>query len=276
MNDLAGRAVLVTGAASGIGLCTAEEFARAHAKLILTDIKEDALEQAAARVRGAGAESVDTYVVDVSKKDQVDAMAAEVLARHGGLDVLVNNAGIGHNGELASTTLETWRRLVDINIWGVLHHVYAFLPSMIERHSGQIVNVSSGQTFFRMPTWGAYAATKVAVAVFSEILHFEVARHNVKVTTVYPYLVNTGFYSGVEPATFVGRLSMKLLPYYSDSPERVGKIIVNAVRKGKRVEMVNLFNDLGYFSHLVPPLAGVVSKATVWLLGGDGQQHAGH
>lgn len=263
-----GKSVLITGAASGIGLCTAEEFAKAGCRLVLVDVDAEALEKAAARMRGHGAE-VHAYRLDIADRAEVEVMARDVLAKLGGLDVLINNAGIAHSAELSRTTLETWKKLIDVNLMGALHHVYAFLPSMIERRSGRIVNVSSGQAFFRLPTWGAYASVKAAVGSFSEILYYELKKHGIRVTTVYPFMVNTPFYKDVESETFAGRLSMRLLPFYSQTPERVASRIFKAVRKGKRVERVSLFNWIGFYSHLIPPLSGLISLLADRLLSKD-------
>jgi NAD(P)-dependent dehydrogenase (short-subunit alcohol dehydrogenase family) len=253
--------VLITGAARGIGACTAAEFAHAGATLVLTDRDGPALEATAAKLRADGA-TVHARVVDVTDKAAVDALAAEVIGTLGGLDVLINNAGIGHTGELKDTSIETWRKLVDVNFWGPLYHVYAFLPSMIARRAGHVVNVSSGQAFFRLPTWGAYAAIKAALGVFSEVLHWELRKHDVRVTTVYPFMVNTPFYAGVQGETLGARMSMKLLPWYSMTPERVGRIVFESVRDNGTVEMVSPLNLLGYYLHLVPPAFGAVSWLT--------------
>jgi NAD(P)-dependent dehydrogenase (short-subunit alcohol dehydrogenase family) len=265
MKDLHDKTVLITGAASGIGLCTAEQFAKAGATLILTDINAQALDGAAEKLRLHGGKVL-TRVVDVADRAQVEAMAKWVLDELGGLDILINNAGIGHQGELADTSLETWKKLIDVNLWGPLYHTYAFLPAMTARGSGHMVNVSSGQAFFRLPTWGAYAAIKAAVGTFSEILHFELAAKGIRVTTVYPFLVNTPFYKGMKGDTLAAQLSIKLMPYYSMKPESVGEIIFTAVVDEDRVEMVSFLNVLGYYVHLVPPLAAVVSNLSSWLL----------
>jgi NAD(P)-dependent dehydrogenase (short-subunit alcohol dehydrogenase family) len=264
-SKLARRVVLITGAAKGIGLATAAEFAKAGATLVITDRDPTALALAEPKLR-AHAVEVKSYVVDVTDRAAVEAMAKDVLARLGALDVLINNAGIGYSGELAETTLETWHRLFAVNFWGPLHHVYAFLPSMKQRRSGHIVNVSSGQAFFRLPTWGAYATAKLALGGFSELLHYELARDGIHVTTVYPYMVNTGFYDEVTTATLAARLSMRLLPYYSDTPEKVGRLIFQAVLKKKKVEMVSLLNDFGFYSRLIPPVSDAVSYVSNWLL----------
>ncbi|MFH0902742.1 MAG: SDR family oxidoreductase [Pseudomonadota bacterium] len=266
MAKFEGKTVLITGAASGIGYATAEAFGAVGCRLILTDINQGCLEGRARQLRDRGAVVVDTYAVDVANKAQVDEMAGRVLSSLGSLDILINNAGIGYNGDLADTTLETWRRLVDVNFWGPLYHVYAFLPSMKARGQGHIVNVSSGQAFFRLPSWGAYASVKLALSGFSEILHFELARNGIRVTTVYPFLVKTEFYHGISAATRTGKLSMLLLPYCSDSPAKVASAILRAVEKEKMVEKVSLINDFGYFSQLVPPISRLIGKTTSWLL----------
>ena len=266
--ELTGKSVLITGAASGIGFCTAQEFARAGCKLVLVDVNEAALDKAAQRLRGESGEVL-TYALDITDRAKVEGMARDVLAKRGGLDILINNAGIGHNAELANTPLETWKKLIDVNLMGTLHHVYAFLPSMIERRSGHIVNVSSGQAFFRLPTWGAYASVKAALGCFSEILYYELKRHRIRVTTVYPFMVNTPFYKNVEGGTFANRMSMRLLPYYSQTPEHVARRIFKAVGKGRRVERVSIFNWIGFYSHLIPLLSGLISRVADRLLAKD-------
>lgn len=252
------KVVLITGAAKGIGRATAEEFGRAGATLVLTDRDEEALLKASDELRALGA-AVHNRVVDVTDQQAVEELAGWVERTLGGLDILVNNAGVGYQGALAETSMETWRRLVDVNFWGPLYHVYAFLPSMIKRRRGYIVNVSSGQAFFRLPTWGAYAAVKVALGAFSEILRFELRKHGIRVTTVYPFMVNTPFYEGMGGESLGARLSMQLLPYYSMTPARVGRIIVEAIGRRQPVVMVSPINRIGHIMHLLPPVANAMS-----------------
>ena len=265
MKSLKGKRVLLTGAGAGIGRCTAMELAKAGAELVLTDVNAKSVEETAALLREKGA-TVYARACDVSKKREVDEVAKWVETKIGPLDVLINNAGIGHSAELVETSIAQWKRLMDVNFWGPLYHVYAFLPAMKKRGNGHIVNVSSGQAFFRLPTWGAYATIKLASGAFSELLGVEARKYGIDVTTVYPFMVNTGFYDGIEGETWAARMSMKLVPYYSMSPERVARILVKAIRKNKRIEMVSLLNDVGYYTRLVPPLAGLVSQGTNWLL----------
>ncbi len=264
-NNLKGKLVLITGAAQGIGLHTAAEFANAGANLILTDINAEKLEEAKHRLSRKGVK-IEIYTVDVADKEAVQQLAETVLEKYGKLDILINNAGIGHHDELEDTSLETWEKLLNVNFWGSLYHIYAFLPAMKEAGKGHIVNVSSGQAFFRMPTWGAYAAIKLAMGVISEIMHYELKRYNIKVTTVYPYMVNTGFYKDVESDTLGGKLSMLLLPLYSQKPETVAKIIFKAVSRGKRVEMVNPLNTVAKYLNAFPISSDILNKVLTFFL----------
>lgn len=257
---------MITGAAGGIGLCLATHCAEAGCELIITDINGEALEHAAAKLKALGA-VVHSRRMDVSNRVSVDDLALWIEEELGGLDVLVNNAGVGHTGEIAETSLDRWKKLVDVNFWGPLYHVYAFLPRMKERRSGHIVNVSSGQAFFQLPTWGPYAAVKSALGVFSEVLRFELSGHGVAVTTVYPFMVDTGFYNEIEGDTWGQRLSMKLVPYYSMKPEKVGKIIFKAIEKRRAIEMVSPLNDVAKYMRSVPGAPTVVGTLTMLFLG---------
>lgn len=266
MVKVKGKTVLITGAASGIGFCTAEQFARAGSRVIVTDVNAQALEVSVKRLKETGAE-VFSFVVDIADRAQVEEVAREILERFGFLDILINNAGIGYNGEIAETSLEKWKQLMDVNFWGALHHIYAFLPSMTKRGQGHIVNVSSGQIYFRLPTWSVYATTKLALSGFSEMLHYEIRKFGIKVTTVYPFMVNTPFYNEIEGETFFSKLSMKLVPYYSNSPETVARKIFHAVRKEEKVEMVNILNSVGFLTQAIPPLGMVVARVSNLFLG---------
>jgi NAD(P)-dependent dehydrogenase (short-subunit alcohol dehydrogenase family) len=265
-----GRTVLITGAARGIGRCTAAEFARAGATLLLVDC--DSSVDAVAHELGQSGAQAHAFTVDVADQKQVDALVRTVLERFGALDVLINNAGIGYTGELATTPLPTWRALLDVNLWGPLHLIYGFLPAMQQRRSGHFVNVASGQVFFRVPTWGAYATTKLALAGVSEIFHYELRKFNIQVTTVYPFLVNTQFYRGLEPKSLAGRLALRLMPHYAARPEEVARRIFDAVQRRKRSEMVSVINRFGFHMQLIPPLSGAISRVGAWLLGDPTQR----
>ncbi|HSA58908.1 MAG TPA: SDR family NAD(P)-dependent oxidoreductase [bacterium] len=267
MQSLKGKKIVLTGGAGGIGRCAAEKFAEAGAVLILTDINKRVLDETASGLRKKYKAAVHVKAVNVADRREVEAFARWAVRKFKGIDILINNAGIGASGELIETSLETWKRLMDINFWGPLYHVYAFLPGMIRRGHGHIVNVASGQAFFRLPTWGAYATVKLAIGAFSEILRYEVRKLNIDVTTLYPFMVNTGFYKRIESETFLQKISMRMLPYYSMSPEKVGEILFEAVRTKKGVEMVSLLNTLAKVSRVIPKMTDVIGLAAISLLG---------
>ena len=256
------KTVLITGGAGGIGLAAAKHFAKDDWRILLSDRDGARLDAAARELRDLGA-PVETWTVDVTDPAAVATCAAEILERYGHLDVLINNAGVGHHGEIADTSLTTWKLLMDVNFWGPLYHIYAFLPAMKARREGQIVNVSSGQAFIKMPTWGAYAAIKAALGVVSEVLHWELKKHGIRVTTVYPGMVNTGFYDEMDTKTLGGRLSMLLLPLYSMPAKRMGRILHRAVTNHDKMELSNLHNRFAWFTQglpLVPDITALVSE----------------
>lgn len=164
--SLAGRRVLITGAASGIGLACAEAIAARGARLILSDIDANALAPIAARLGAIMARPC-----DVASEAEVMAFATEVKLVAGGIDVLINNAGIGYLGAFEDTSPSAWRRVFDINVMGMVLMTRAFLPGM--RRAGTraaIVNVASTAGFAPAACMSAYAASKHAVVGLSEVL----------------------------------------------------------------------------------------------------------
>ncbi len=265
MAKLIGKSVLITGAAAGIGYYMAKLFAKAGCKLILVDIDKVTLEKTAKEISTLGAE-VQSYVADVSDRKRAEEIAAMVINRYSNLDILINNAGVGLNAEMINTSLDDWKKLIDVDMWGVLNFTYAFLPYMKKENSGHIVNISSGQAFFRLPTWGAYSAIKACVGVFSEILHFELKKYKIDVTTIYPYLIATGFYKDVKSENFFTKIYLKYMSYLAQSPQRVARICFRSIKCKKRVSLVSFYNWIGLFVVSCPPVAYVVSYISSWAL----------
>jgi NAD(P)-dependent dehydrogenase (short-subunit alcohol dehydrogenase family) len=185
---LEGKLALVTGAGSGIGRATAIALADQGARVVACDLAPARVEAIAATL---GARCALAKTVDVSKKEEMAALAAEVHERFGALDVLVNNAGVGHSGGILDSTLEDWEWVISVNLWGVIHGCHFFVPKMVERGSGHVVNVASGFGLVAGPGVAPYCTTKFAVVGLSESMRAELAPLGVGVSAICPGVINT-------------------------------------------------------------------------------------
>ncbi len=190
MKPFEGAVVVVSGAASGIGRATALTFSRLGAKLALADIREGPLADLADEISSNGG-MARAFPLDVSERAQVGSFAGAVLSEFGKADVIVNSAGVLILGETRLVSLEDFRWLMGINFWGAIHLVHFFLPSMIERKRGHIVNISSPNALAPVPFVGPYAASKSALDMISDTLRVELAGFGVGVTTVCPGFTHT-------------------------------------------------------------------------------------
>jgi NAD(P)-dependent dehydrogenase (short-subunit alcohol dehydrogenase family) len=196
-----GKRVLITGAASGIGRATAVASARRGAQLFLTDINDEPLQAAADEIRAGGGAVSYVKALDVSDHAAVAAMADEIHAAHGSLDVVMNIAGIAVWGTVETLSHEQWRRVVDVNLMGPIHVVECFVPAIIAAgRGGHLVNVSSAAGLFGLPWHAPYSATKFGLRGMSEVLRFDLRRHDIGVSLVCPGAVDTGLVSTVEIA----------------------------------------------------------------------------
>jgi NAD(P)-dependent dehydrogenase (short-subunit alcohol dehydrogenase family) len=193
MKDVAGKVAVITGAASGIGRGMAEAFTAAGMKVVLSDIEKVALESTAVALRATGAD-VHTVVADVSKAEQVNALAEQTIKKYGAVHVLCNNAGISTTGSAAwSSTLDDWNWVLGVNLMGVVHGVRAFIPIMIAQGSeAHVVNTASlagllcGENTL-------YAVTKAAVVALSEGIFVDLQRQGskTKISVLCPGYVDT-------------------------------------------------------------------------------------
>ena len=187
----AGRTCVITGAASGIGAALALNLAQRHAVLALVDKDADGLGQVAELAREMGAGDLSTYVVDLSDGgDRLD-LAAEVAARHGGADLLVNNAGVALSGTFEQVSIKDFDWLMEINLNAVIRTTKAFLPQLLSRPGSHIANVSSLFGLIAPPTQVAYVTSKFAVRGFTEALRHELAAREVGVTVIHPGGIKT-------------------------------------------------------------------------------------
>lgn len=232
----AGRICLVTGGAGGIGAALALLLAQRRAVLVLVDRDADGLARVAELARESGAAAVDTYVIDLADGgDRLD-LAADVAARHGGVDLLVNNAGVTLSGTFEQTGTADFDWLMEINVRAVVRLTKAFLPQLLARPGAHVVNVSSLFGLVAPAGQVAYATSKFAVRGFSEALRHELADRGVGVTVVHPGGVRTNIavnarISGPDPdgarAEEARRFTEKALTL---PPEEAARRIVAAVQ----------------------------------------------
>ncbi len=192
MFNLTNKITLVTGAGSGIGAAIAETFAGAGAHVYVTDINGDTAEQTTQRIKDAGG-SAEFMRLDVTKEDDCASLANIVLAAHGRLDVLVNNAGIGCVGTLLQTSGEDMDRLYAVNVRGVFNLTKAFLPSMVEKKYGVVISLASIGGIVGIRDRLAYCTTKFAVVGFTKTMALDHSHQGIRVNCICPGRVETPF-----------------------------------------------------------------------------------
>jgi short-subunit dehydrogenase len=225
MRTLTDKRVLITGGASGIGFALAEHFAAHGARLVLTDINEPLLAQAAERLRDAGRDVAD-YRIDVTDSQDVARARERINADGGPIDVLVNNAGTVFGGYFLDVPLERHLTTLEVNLLGPVILTHAFLPDLIARPEAHLVTIASLAGYGGAPGGSTYGASKWGVIGFSESIELELAKQghtHVHVTTVCPGVVSTGLFEG---ATAL-RLTRIL------TPDRVGEAVVSGVLRDR-------------------------------------------
>jgi NAD(P)-dependent dehydrogenase (short-subunit alcohol dehydrogenase family) len=174
MDELAGKVAVITGAGSGFGRALASAFGTEGMRLMLADIDPTRLEVAVKELRDQGVE-VASRVTDVAVGDEIEALAADTVAAFGAVHLVCNNAGIGGGGAIADMDVDEWRRVIDIDLWSVLHGMRVFLPILIEQGEGHVVNTASVAGLFAAPFMGPYTISKYGVVAASETAFHELA-----------------------------------------------------------------------------------------------------
>lgn len=189
MTKLTNKRVWVTGASSGIGEATAKALAGAGAEVVLSARRRDRLEALAREIEGSGGKAV-LMAVDVADRKAMERLGGELEAM-GGVDILINNAGLMPLSPLLEGRVDEWERMIDVNIKGVLYAIHAVLGAMAKRKSGHIVNVSSVAGRVTMKNAAVYNATKFGVRAISDALRKEATEYGVRVTDIQPGAVAT-------------------------------------------------------------------------------------
>lgn len=185
-----GTVVVVTGAAHGIGRALADALSDRGCSLALVDKDDEELQRTADSFRRT---PCSIHVADVANSDKMLSVSESVMDMHGGIHVLINNAGVSLACPFESGSLEDFRWLMATNFWGVVHSCHVFLPHMRQQHAAQIVHISSLFSLLGFSTKSAYCASKFALRGFEKALALELQGSGVRFTTVYPGAVDTGF-----------------------------------------------------------------------------------
>ncbi|GGZ23979.1 short chain dehydrogenase [Streptomyces poonensis] len=264
-----GQLVLVTGAASGIGRATALAFAEAGARVVAVDRDAAGAARTAEAARLAGAPTAWAETADVSDGEAMEKLAERVTAEHGVVDVLVNNAGIALAGTFLHTTAEDWKRILDTNLWGVIHGCRLFGGRMAQRgQGGHIVNVASAAAYLPSKTLTAYSTSKAAVLMLSECLRAEFAGQDIGVSAICPGIVTTDItaaarFAGVD-ADEEQRLRTRAARLYrlrNYPPEKVAEAILRAVVRDQAVVPVTPEARSGRFlSRLAPGAVRAIGR----------------
>ena len=249
---------VITGAASGIGRALAVRFAEERvAGVAICDVNEQGLNETAEMVEKLGVK-VSVHIVDTSKLDQIERLKTEVLAKHGRVTHLINNAGVGLMGTFEQISLEDFEWLMGINFWGVIYGCKVFLPVLYEQESAHIVNISSVFGLIAPPEQTAYCSSKFAVRGFTESLRHELENTNVYVSSVHPGGIKTNIARNsrlgentpddykVQGVKFFDQVAQT-------SPEQAAETIIKGIKaKNPRILIGKDAHAINYVSRLFP------------------------
>ena len=245
--DFKNKVVVITGASSGIGEATAIKFAKKHANVVLVARRKEKLLEVEKKISNCSGSSL-VCQCDVSNKDQVEQMAKTVLQTYGRIDILVNNAGFVIYGKVSELSTEEIVAQMETNYFGMIYCTKAFLPQMLEQHSGHFVNVASIGASFSAPGVASYCATKYAMLGFSEGLKHELYGTGVDLTVVSPIMVRTPLFDHPSFENF-----SKFSTGISLSSETVAKAIIKASNSSRLEIVVPSVARAGiWFKHTFP------------------------
>jgi NAD(P)-dependent dehydrogenase (short-subunit alcohol dehydrogenase family) len=246
MRDFDGRVAAITGAASGIGRALANELARRGAHVALSDIDDAGLAETVAQC-GRFGNRITSRRLDVADRDAVYAWADEVVADHGTVNLIINNAGVALGATVESMTYGDFEWLMNINFWGVVYGTKAFLPHLKASGEGHVVNLSSVFGLISVPSQSAYNAAKFAVRGFTDTLRMEldIEGANVSVTTIHPGGIKTNIARNARMDPSVAALAGDADKAVADferlfitSPEKAAHQILTAVQRDRRRALI--------------------------------------
>ncbi len=253
------KVAIVTGAGSGIGRALGEELARRGASVLLTDINTERVTEVGESIAKAG-HKVKSVTLDVTDADAVKIAVEDAASEFGRLDYIFNNAGIGVGGEVQDCSLQDWRDVLDVNLYGVIHGIDAAYPIMIKQGFGHIVNTGSITGLIPSPNNVSYVASKHAVVGLSTSLRVEAAILGVNVSVFCPGFIDTRIFEDARTVKFDREVLLeKLSEMASTSPEECAKVVLRGVERNKAIIPVTRFAKIFWFLHRVNP------NLVIWL-----------
>jgi butyryl-CoA dehydrogenase len=246
MRDFNGRVAAITGAGSGIGRALAHNLAAQGAHLALVDIDEAGLAETVAQCEGR-AVKVTSQRLDVADRATVFTWADQVVADHGKVNLIINNAGVALGATIEAMSYEDFEWLMDIDFWGVVHGTKAFLPHLKASGEGHVVNVSSVFGLISVPSQAAYNAAKFAVRGFTDTLRMEleIEKAGVSCTTIHPGGIKTNIAKNARMDPSVSELTgdsdraqQRFERMFITSPERAARQILVAVQRDRRRALI--------------------------------------
>lgn len=226
MAGISGKNIVITGGAAGIGRLMAILCAKKGANLALLDIHPNNLDQTVSEIQAQSSGTVKSYLCDITSGNQVEETTAQIRSDFQRVDILINNAGIVAGGYFSGLNSDAFQRTMEVNYLGLVRMTQQFLPEMVGRNDGQIVNIASTAGYFGMPQMSEYCASKFAVVGLSDSLRMELKlqkKAGVKITVVCPYVISTGMFDGFKP--------LRLNPILD--PEKAARKIIRATEKKK-------------------------------------------
>ena len=225
-----GKTAIVTGGGSGIGRALSLELATAGANVAVTDIRPDRLDAVVPEIEARGVKAKG-YPLDHTRLDDVVEFKEAFFADWGHVDVLCLNAGVAISSEVVDTTLEDWKWVMDVNVWGTVYMIQCFLPALVEQNSGHILITASLAGLVGLPTTGAYSASKFALVGLAESMRAELGQHNIVVSALCPGIVKTNLIKDGRVTLRTRRLGADTL---NDLWQRIGESPGTVARRAVR------------------------------------------